>query len=396
MPESSTSRLVNEDEPMGGWPRSPWDWAWRSDDPNSGPSARYWTYRDQSYFDALWTPAGDRLADALADAYQFAWPWLSPDALTRREPELASTLRALATSGRVASGYYLNQVTEAIYDHVAQYGPFHALRRRRNWAAPAGASCGACGQNFWQGDPPYWTYRQFGVGRFCPSCCMSARTGAAVATWEREPALAALRHLGHVLEAIPSPDFSWLPIPTTESDERRDRWVQALQRTPPVEILKSVTNSRTWLEVLISAKLVDSGGWRPSMGTYCLAVDRHPCNSLLERSVDDWLFAHQIIHEKEPHWPVDPDFNPGGHLRADWKLDDGTMIECAGLLHNTEYRSKIAIKRALALRLDIPLIVIAPTDMQVLATVFGRWLGGSRCPRPGKLRVASSTGSRER
>jgi hypothetical protein len=131
------SRVQQLGEPMGGWPKGPWDWAWLPDDPNSGLSARYWTYRDQERFESVWTPRGDALAHALADGYAFAWPWLTAEALKNREPSLASALYELAASGRVATSYYQSGNPDAVYDHLAQYGPFHALRRKRTWSGPA-------------------------------------------------------------------------------------------------------------------------------------------------------------------------------------------------------------------------------------------------------------------
>lgn len=123
-----------------------------------------------------------------------------------------------------------------------------------------------------------------------------------------------------------------------------------------------------WLRVLQMAQLVGEA-WRPARGTLCAAADGHPCRSLAERSIDDWLSKHAIDHEVEPPWPRENELNPGGRLRADWRLPDGTLVEYAGL-DNAEYISKIALKRNLAMRTATRLVIVFPEDLLRLDAVF--------------------------
>lgn len=120
-----------------------------------------------------------------------------------------------------------------------------------------------------------------------------------------------------------------------------------------------------WLSVLQEIGLVGDA-WRPAYGTYCLAADGHPCRSLFERQIDDWLHAHNVEHEVEPTWPRHPTFNPSGRLRADWRLRDGTYVEAAGMMERPVYAAKVAMKVQLAAATNVRLIVIEPNDLGML------------------------------
>ena len=76
--------------------------------------------------------------------------------------------------------------------------------------------------------------------------------------------------------------------------------------------------------------------------------------------MDDWFTANEISHECEPRWPRHPEFNPSGAKRADWLLEDGTYVECAGMLQDKDYAKKITLKQHLAKDLGLSLIVVGP------------------------------------
>jgi hypothetical protein len=94
----------------------------------------------------------------------------------------------------------------------------------------------------------------------------------------------------------------------------------------------------------------------------------------MERFIDDFLSSREIPHESEPAYPIDPDLNPGGRLRADW-LVHGVFIEAAGLMSRADYRRKMENKRTLANRHGLDLIVVQDEDLARLDEVFQRWLG---------------------
>lgn len=112
-------------------------------------------------------------------------------------------------------------------------------------------------------------------------------------------------------------------------------------------------------------------------GTQSAAADGHWCLSLFERDVDDFLSSRGIAHDREPHWPRHPQWNPSGQRRADWRLADGTMVEAAGMLGERVYAAKMADKRKLADALGIRLLVVTPEDLSQLEVPFLPWLHGT-------------------
>lgn len=200
-------------------------------------------------------------------------------------------------------------------------------------------------------------------------CCIRVREGDPRATWFEHEVKAALHDLRAVFGAIPAQSFSAGRVPHDGLPEERDRRIRALLAMPPVDTIKHVMAQQDWLGVLRAAGLVGET-WRPSRGTWCDASDGHRCRSLLEKAIDDWFTANWIAHECEPKWPRHPELNPSGAKRADWLLEDGTYVECAGMLESKDYTQKIAMKQELAKLLGLPLIVVAPTDMHRLQHIF--------------------------
>jgi hypothetical protein len=299
------------------------DWGYRSGEAD-GPFAGSWSHQYswwndwcQGRFGELWTNEADHVADNLADEYWFYWPW------------------------------------------------------------PSAAICPTCGQDFWNGDVRVWAIQAFGPVRYCMDCCYRIRNGDPRATWFEHEVKAALQELRAAFGAIPAQSFSAGRVSHDGPLEERDRRIRALLAMPSVETIKRVLRQQDWLGVLRAARLVGDG-WRPSRGTWCHASDGHRCRSLLEKAIDDWFTASGISHQCEPRWPRHPDLNPSGAKRADWLLQDGTYVECAGMLESKDYAGKIALKQRLARTLGIPLIVVAPTDMHRLGQIFGRQLGSDR------------------
>jgi hypothetical protein len=145
----------------------------------------------------------------------------------------------------------------------------------------------------------------------------------------------------------------------------RDRVVANFVILPTVdEIYNATGGNQSWVSVLLAAGLVTES-WRPARGTYCIAADGHPCRSLFERAVDDYLTLAEIAHEVEPPCPKHAVFNPG-RLRADWRLSDGTFVEAAGLMSDPAYAQKMRKKTNLASALGLSLIVITPDDLPFL------------------------------
>jgi hypothetical protein len=364
-------------EPLSGGKIA--DWGYRSADPD-GPRMVSWAYRHewwdewcQSRFDELWSDEADRLADDLADEYWFYWPWLIGDALITAVPAAYERILAFAQDKDRPGPAYNPLNPHATFHEIATVGAFRLVRRRRTWPEPSAAVCPTCGQDFWNGDVGLWAIQAFGPVRYCMDCCLQVRNGDPRPAWSADEVKAALYELHAAFGAIPRQGFSAGRVPHDGPPEQRDRRISALMAMPPVETIKRALGQRDWLGALRAAGLVGET-WRPSRGTWCHASDGHRCRSLLEKAIDDWFAANAIPHEPEPRWPRHDALNPSGAKRADWRLQDGTYVECAGMLESKDYAGKIAQKQQLARVLGIPLIVVGPTDMHRLASIFAHQL----------------------
>lgn len=125
-----------------------------------------------------------------------------------------------------------------------------------------------------------------------------------------------------------------------------------------------------WLNVLIDSEILDNSLLKTYYGYKCRSKDGHLCNSLAEKIIDEFLIDNNIIHEKEPKYPFDDEFNPLELLRADWLLGDNTFVEFFGLSKKEEYAKKIEIKLKLAQKHDLNLIALYPNDELRLKSLF--------------------------
>lgn len=74
--------------------------------------------------------------------------------------------------------------------------------------------------------------------------------------------------------------------------------LQVLQRKPAIQHVRELFGS--WLQALVEARVLDEDARRTSRGIQCIAKDGHVCLSLGEKTIDDFLHARGIAHEKEP------------------------------------------------------------------------------------------------
>jgi hypothetical protein len=127
-----------------------------------------------------------------------------------------------------------------------------------------------------------------------------------------------------------------------------------------------------WTHILIAAGLADDGV-RLSRGTVLKAVDGHLCLSMQEKAVDDFFHQNGIDHEREPLYPFDEQLNPRTRRRADWRLNDGTLVEMWGMPDDTRYAEKMHEKIELAERHQLRLIGLTFTDIRRLSEIFAEW-----------------------
>ncbi len=346
------------------------DWSFRSADAYGGFNPYGWNDADQARFAAVWTKDGDLLVDALIEAYGAMWPWVCPRRLVTRFPALAESLHGLARQKLIGQGHTYRDRADTVYEHAAMYGAFHAARARRSWPNALPQTCPLCRAVFTAGQLNPWIIRQFGPSRWRKKCCVKARNGRSGAATPRAGGQA-LTALSVSMGAAPPQDFSQRPVPLDLPAEQRDAIVSAMAACPSAAALRGLLGAGSWIEVLRTTGIVPDA-WRPARGTYCVAADGHPCRSLAERTIDDWLSCHGVEHQIEPAWPHHPQLNTHGHRRADWRLSDGTYVEYAGLT-NEDYLAKIQAKQQLAQHTGIRLIVITPPDLANLTEVLGAW-----------------------
>ncbi|OOP65300.1 hypothetical protein BMF89_00165 [Arthrobacter sp. SRS-W-1-2016] len=347
------------------------DWSWPCWDPEGGYNPYGWGEADQALFATVWGSDGDALVDELIETYGAMWVWMIPSTLLTRLPEIADGIYDLAKRRLINQHHTYSQMPDAVYENASMYGSFHATRKRRTWADAKPQNCVLCGEAFTAGQLNPWIIRQFGPARWCKECCIEARSGSYLPATP-DTVRSAVAALAAFLGAVPAQNVASSPIPVDLESERRDGIVAALVRCPPPQVAREVLGAASWLEVLHEAGVI-TGAWRPSMGTYCLAEDRHPCRSLAEQTIDNWLTRHGIPHDIEPPWPRHPELNPSGRRRADWLLADGTYLEYAGL-NDDKYLTKIREKRQLAAATGIHLVVISPGDMVNLTAILGEFI----------------------
>lgn len=137
-------------------------------------------------------------------------------------------------------------------------------------------------------------------------------------------------------------------------------------------IARPARKPRRWADWVRLAGLTPDAT-RRSRGTETVATDGHPCRSMLERRIDDFLHQHGIAHEIEPHYPRHPVLNTTG-LRADWLLADGTYMEALGMMENSTYAAKVQRKLRLVEVTGTRMVMIRPEDVGRLPELLSEWM----------------------
>lgn len=210
---------------------------------------------------------------------------------------------------------------------------------------------------------------------YCQECLRNAASGVSVpererGARERKAAASALRLMGQY-------EFGGVPMLQSQLDALHidPSSPMTANEIDRLLLLRFAVPRRQypWTYLLEEAGF-NEDGLRTSRGTLIRARDGHRCLSLAEKTVCDFLHQHDIAHEREPHYPVDPDFNAHGLRRADWQLDDGTLVEFWGLPNQPAYAAKMQAKRQLAVRHRLALVELDAGDLNRLPERFGPWL----------------------
>lgn len=312
----------------------------------------------------IWPAAADSLYTRLARSFRGYTPHVFGDHAAKAFPDLEEICRPLVA----ASGYPSQNMVGCAAPNTAVV----AFGRNRQ-TSPLGRfeehQCPLCGDRTHLNCITPWMVSYLGPPRWCARCSHTY-----FGTWphSKKSAIAALRHYADVAGFVPAQWGTTLTVPTDVSDVQRDTIMAARMALPYKGNLQRI-GLNPWANYVDAAGLASESQLR-ARGTQTRATDGHWCRSLFECEIDNFMTRHRISHEPEPLWPAHPQYNASGRRRADWRLDDGTLIEAAGMMASPDYAAKMRAKQHLAREAGIPLLVILPQDLPRLHLTFMPWL----------------------
>jgi hypothetical protein len=291
-----------------------------------------------------WGEEHDNLIKLTIDEWQWNWYW-----------EISKAIIAHTGEETIASFMSLDNLDNKIMNFAitrAQNIGLTDLIREHKWKV-----CPLCQNEFIEDSLPHPLIKRLGIDQieFCSPCLKDAvLQNAGSETKSKEEVLAYLMDLVTVLQRIPHQGYGegMNDLKGLNYQERLNL-LQVLQRKPSTSHVKKLFG--TWLQALIDAGVLEDDVRRTSRGIQCIAKDGHICLSIGEKTIDDFLYAHGIVHEKEPYYPE-------GKYRADFEVN-GIFIEYFGLTGDPEYDKKTKEKQRLCKKFGIKLISLFPNDL---------------------------------
>jgi hypothetical protein len=300
-----------------------------------------------------WTAEHDELLGRLIDQWQWNWYWEVADAVVSITPkeEIAPFL---------ATGAWYNKVMKYAITRAKSLELDERVRK------PQWKVCPLCQERFVEDSLPQPLVQRFGIDGldFCAPCLRdTVLQGTGDDAASREKVLTYLRDLTNILQRIPPQGFGEDLNDFRDLDfNQRLAVLQKLQGKPTVRRVKELFGS--WLQALIESGILDEDARRTSRGVQCLAKDGHICLSLGEKTIDDYLHTHGILHEKEPTYPE-------GNYRADFTVN-GIFIEYFGLQGDPEYDKRAKEKQRICKQHNMALISIFPKDLVSIAKLSSK------------------------
>jgi len=115
----------------------------------------------------------------------------------------------------------------------------------------------------------------------------------------------------------------------------------------------------SWFNALFFAGIIEKGKRKKTTGYSKVAKDGHFCRSLDEKIIDDWLYYHDIQHDKNPWYPGK--YN----IQGDWKVGN-YFIEYLGKRGKAGFNKTIFIKREIIHNnKGLDLIEIKPENINI-------------------------------
>lgn len=306
-----------------------------------------------------WKPVHNQAIIEQIAQKQWIWYWGITDEIVKITP--AAELEAWRNTDPLCSRYAWYNILMYFAASRAEQRGFTKAIREPKWKI-----CPLCNQRFVEDSLPVPLVERLGIDYldFCAPCLReTVLEGSGNDAASETSILEYMWDLADLIERVPTQNFGegmsdLLDIQPTD----RVNLLLLLQRKPTVERVKAVFDS--WLNALIQAGVLEDGTRRTSRGIQSIAKDGHLCLSLGEKTIDDFLYAHGIQHEKEPHYPE-------GNFRGDFKVG-GTFIEYFGLAGNPEYDARAKEKMQICKKHGIALVAIYPQDLISLKKLEGK------------------------
>ena len=296
-----------------------------------------------------WNKSHDELIAKLIEEKQWNWYWdITNEILALTPPE---TIKSWKSRDPLCKKYaWYNILMYFAISRAHSLGLTNRIRKAK-WKI-----CPLCGQRFLESSLPAPLVDKLGgIERidFC-SPCLSVLYNEGNDNVTKQQAISHFQDLANILQRVPNYDFGKGKSDFIDFDtSQRLELLKILKRKPSIKRIKELFGS--WLNALVEAGILEDGVRRTSRGIQCLAKDGHVCLALGEKTLDDFLYKHNIPHEKEAAYPE-------SNFRADFSVD-GVFIEYFGLTGDTEYDLKTKEKQKICHKHGIRLISIYPEDL---------------------------------
>ena len=307
-------------------------------------------YSKNPHILAWWSGEHDQLILSLIDEWQWDWPVHVPEAITGMTS--AKTMDDWRARDPTSSRYgWYNVIMNFAIARAREIGAMSRIRKALTKVCPL------CGQEFLESSLPSPLVVRLGIDGldFCSPCLQGVVfQGTGNPSMSEAEVLEYLRSLASVIQQVPHQGFGEGRDDLRFIDRtERLKIVEILRHKPTVKRVKQLFGS--WLGALVEARVLEDGTRETTRGTQCLAKDGHVCYSLAEKTIDDYLYHHKVLHEKEPSYPR-------SNMRADFRVGS-IFIEYFGLKGNPEYDEKTKIKETLCSEHGIALISLYPDDL---------------------------------
>lgn len=333
-----------------------------------------------------WPADVDDWVDRLIERYDGFFPAVAAYRARLLHPELWSAAREARASlhGKQVTLDWINE-EEGSTAWLLACELWWRTRERRTWPAEASVACPICGERFDPRSTDLWHVLRFRANRWCPACrsalfdtnsrqYLGAARELPGSVAPGDPLLdEAVRFLAQADGPIPQEVLAKAPALHDRDAVDADRWLLARVAGPTEYELHGVAGSARWTSLLQRAGVLGPIV-RRERGTSVTAADGHPCRSMFELAIDDFLSSRAIPHEIEPAYPYHPVYNPGGRRRADWLLPGRVVVEAAGMA-DEDYLARLDEKAQLVADLGLRLIVVRPGDVSNLEAIFADVIG---------------------